>query len=259
MSSFVMALLGSGEFEPWTEAVDRWVLEHATGDGTVLILPAASAPEGDVVFDRWAEMGLRHFEGEGIRAEVVPVKTREDADVPEYTSMLERASIVYFSGGNPAYLVSVLKDSSFWQAVLRGMEHGLGYVGCSAGIASLGERAPDSAVPDPLAEDSWRRGLGVFPMVDVVPHWDALDRFRRGLRDRIVGSVPANRRLLAIDERTALVGDGVRWSVMGARRAHLLEGGAWIDVGAGEALEAALLPESKEQPRSEAPRTLPAV
>ena len=29
------ALLGSGEFEPWTEDVDRWLLDRATGNGTV--------------------------------------------------------------------------------------------------------------------------------------------------------------------------------------------------------------------------------
>ena len=33
-----VALLGSGEFEPWTDDVDHWLLDRATGDGTVLIL-----------------------------------------------------------------------------------------------------------------------------------------------------------------------------------------------------------------------------
>jgi hypothetical protein len=35
------ALLGSGEFEPWSAAVDRWALGEAEGDGRVLILPTA--------------------------------------------------------------------------------------------------------------------------------------------------------------------------------------------------------------------------
>jgi hypothetical protein len=39
----LFALLGSGEFLPWTSEVDDWVLERATGEG-VLILPTASAP-----------------------------------------------------------------------------------------------------------------------------------------------------------------------------------------------------------------------
>lgn len=91
----LMALLGSGEFEPWTEAADRWLLERTSGDGTVLILPLASAPEGDGVFDRWADMGLRHYDRLGVPSEVVPLKTRQDAERPELAAMLERASMVY--------------------------------------------------------------------------------------------------------------------------------------------------------------------
>src|SRR5207237_5626321 len=40
-------LQGSGEFEPWTADVERRALAGAVGDGSVAILPTASAPEGD--------------------------------------------------------------------------------------------------------------------------------------------------------------------------------------------------------------------
>jgi hypothetical protein len=40
------SLLGTGEFQPWSEPVDRRLVEEADGDGRVLILPTASAPEG---------------------------------------------------------------------------------------------------------------------------------------------------------------------------------------------------------------------
>ena len=72
-------LLGSGEFEPWTHDVEARVLADASGDGAVLILPTASATEGDVVFDRWAKMGLDHYAETGVTAEVLPVKVREDS------------------------------------------------------------------------------------------------------------------------------------------------------------------------------------
>ena len=38
----------------------------ATGDGRVLILPTASAKEGDEVFDGWGSKGLEHFDSLGI-------------------------------------------------------------------------------------------------------------------------------------------------------------------------------------------------
>ena len=243
MSPSAIALLGSGEFEPWTEPVDRWLLDRATGDGTVLILPTASAPEGDRVFTMWADMGLAHYGRLGIASEVVPMKTREDADRPEFAGMLERASIVYFSGGNPAYLATVLRESRFWSDLIRRLDQGLAYTGCSAGVACLGESAPDSSKLDPFRRNVWKPGMRLFPQVQLAPHWDVLEAFRPGLRDFIVASLPKDTRLLAIDERTALVGDGVHWTVLGSGMAHLLERGAWTEAGTGEALEAHLLPD----------------
>src|SRR2546425_11430331 len=112
--------MGSGEFEPWTAEVDRWLLERATGDGGVLILPTASAAEGDQVFHRWARMGIDHYAELGVPARVVPVKTRDEADDPAFAGSGGEASMAFFSGGNPAYLAGVLAGSRFWAAILQG-------------------------------------------------------------------------------------------------------------------------------------------
>jgi cyanophycinase-like exopeptidase len=220
------ALLGSGEFLPWSAEVDRWVLERASGDGRVLILPTASAKEGDKVFDGWASQGLSHFEAADIPAEIVPLKTREDAARPDLVERLEGASVAYFSGGNPAFLASVISDTPFWVALRGAMDRGLAYVGCSAGVACLGDQAPDSDASE-FGDDLWQPGLGVFPGVWFGPHWDALDSYVPGLTGFIVASVPAGRTLLAIDEDTALVGDGDEWSVLGRSAAHIYRDGEW--------------------------------
>jgi cyanophycinase len=233
----LFALLGSGEFERWTEEVDRWLLERTTGDGSVLILPTASAPEGDEVFDRWGDMGLSHYRDEGIAAEVLPVKTRPDAEDPGIARRVAEASVVFFSGGNPAYLAATLADTAFWRAVLDGLDRGRAYAGCSAGIAVLGDVAPDN---DPTSANFWRRGLGVFSGVYFGPHWDALDTYVPGLRAMILASVPSDARMLAIDERTAVVGDGSSWSVLGAGTASILEDGTWVEHRSGSSFEAAL-------------------
>jgi cyanophycinase len=239
MPSF--ALLGSGEFEPWTEPVDRWLLEGATGDGSVLILPAASAPEGEEVFERWAAMGLEHYEELGIPADVVPLKTREDAEREDLIRMLDSASVVFFSGGNPAYLASVLSGSSFWEAVVSRMDGGMGYGGCSGGIACLGEVAIDSSVTDFASSELWKPGLRLFPNVWFGPNWDALDRYVPGLQAQFVAAVPAGARLLAIDERTAVVGDGKEWSVMGAGEAWLIQDDGGQSFVSGMPFHASLL------------------
>jgi cyanophycinase len=233
VTGLVLGLLGSGEFEPWADAVDRALLDRAgTGDGRVLVLPTASAPEGEEVFARWAAMGLAHYRRLGVAAEFVPIRTREDAEAPEHVARLADASMVFFSGGNPAYLSATLDGSAFWAALRNGLDRGLAYGGCSAGVQCLGERALDASTGrfDP---DAWRPGLRLFRGVAFGPHWDALDRFVPGLSDAIRESVPRGELLLAIDEDTAVVGDGAEWDVVGAGAAHEWCDGAWTDHPAG--------------------------
>jgi cyanophycinase len=236
-------LLGSGEFEPWSEEVDRWLLERATGDGSVVILPTASAPEGDAVFDGWASMGLEHYEGLGLHADVLAVKTREDAERDEAAERVDTASVVFFSGGNPAYLARTLVGTPVWSAVLRGLARGMAYAGCSAGVACLGDLAPDSAERSFDGGGIWQPGLRLFPKAHFGPHWDALDRFVPGLRGYIEASVPSDTALLALDERTALLGDGLEWSVVGAGAVALRTGGRWRTYRAGATFEAPLSPD----------------
>src|SRR5436309_14524255 len=91
-------LLGSGEFEPWTHAIESRALAYATGDGSVVILPTASATEGDAAFDRWGRMGVDHYAEVGLRAEVLPMRRRAESFREELAERAEGASLVYFSG-----------------------------------------------------------------------------------------------------------------------------------------------------------------
>ena len=239
------ALLGSGEFDPWTESVDRWILDRSgAAAGPVLILPTASAAEGDEVFDMWANKGLDHYGRLGIEACVVPLKTREDAVRDDLIAMLDGAAAAFFSGGNPAFLASVLLDTPFWTALCSAMDDGLAYAGCSAGVACLGDTALDSAREE-FDADVWKPGLGVFPGSWFAPHWDALDGYAPGLTDFIRGSVPEGHRLVGIDENTAMVGDGRSWSVHGVGGVHVLEADAWSSHPPGSAFELSLTTEGE--------------
>jgi cyanophycinase-like exopeptidase len=226
MASF--ALLGSGEFEPWTGPIDRWLLERGSGDGRVIVLPTASAPEGDEVFQGWASMGLRHYAEAGIPVEVIPLRTRADAERTDIVAGVRGASAVFFSGGNPAYLAATLANTPAWRVIREEMDRGMAYAGCSAGVACLGEAAPDSSIRDPLSADGslLQPGLGMFPGTFLMPHWDALDGYIPGLQALIRSSVPADRRLVTIDEHTAILGDGIEWTVVGAGDARVIRGEA---------------------------------
>jgi cyanophycinase len=221
----LFALLGAGEFEEWHGDLDRWLLERAAGDGRVLILPTASAKEGDDVFDGWASKGVAHYERSGIPVEVVPLKAREDAERDDLVARLEDASMVFFSGGNPWYLAEVLRDTAFCRTMFDGMERGLAYAGCSAGVACLTEMTFDSETQD--MERVFKPGLGYVRDLVFGPHWDMIDTWVPGATTFIVGSVKDGQAFVGIDENTAMVGDGDDWSVMGVGGVHLLRGGDW--------------------------------
>lgn len=230
----VLAFLGAGEFEPWSEVVDRWVLERSDGDGSVLVLPTASAPEGDDVFDGWARKGLAHFASLGVPAAVLPIRRREDAEREDLAERVRRASVVYASGGNPFHLATVLRGSAVCRAMWERLEAGLGYIGCSAGVACLTETTYDTAVEDLASDAVWKPGLSYVRGVLFAPHWDTVERWYPGAHAFIQRSVRPGETLVGIDEATAMVGDGATWEVLGRSAVHVYRAGRWMRAPAGE-------------------------
>ena len=206
MTTFLM--LGSGEFERWSADVERRALEGAPS-GPVLVAPAASATEGDAVFDRWAGMGLAHYAEMGVEAELLPLKTRDDADRTELVEQVDRASMVFFSGGKPAHLAKVLDGSAVWEALLRSLARGAVYAGCSAGAMVGSQRRQEGSTGS-----SWTFGLGLVPRVSFGAHWDRM-KYMPGARSFMMARAPQGTWFVGIDERTAILGDGVDWEVAG--------------------------------------------
>jgi cyanophycinase len=212
-----IALLGSGEFEEWARPVDAWCVEQAAaGSGRVLVVPTASAPEGDDVFSEWAAMGIKHYQAIGLKPEVLALRERADASNPAIVDAIAGASLVFFSGGNPGYLAETLVGTPFWatlvDAVARG-ETALG--GCSAGVAFLGNVAPFVAGEN---IDHWSDGTKLLPNAYLMPHFNMLDTYIEGLRSLVLQMKPAGSIAIGLDENTAMYGDGERWQVAGAAR-----------------------------------------
>lgn len=239
MSPAAYALLGAGEFEPWHENVDRWLLERAEGDGSVLIAPAAAAPEGDATFDSWADKGLAHYERLGIPARVLPLKTREDAERADVIDMTDEASLIFFSGGNPWYLATILNESTLWDRLRERLLGGLAYAGCSAGVACLTEMTFDSDTQD--FESVLKPGLGYVRNALFAPHWDIVETWIPGAQGYITAAAPADGVLIGLDEDTAMVGDGAAWSVHGRQAIHVYRAGGWTDHAAGASFDLALV------------------
>ena len=233
-----IALLGSGEFESWTRPIDQWCAAQSANDSNrVLVLPTASAPEGEDVFARWAAMGIEHYRGLGFDPEVLDLRERTDASREEIVAAIAGARLAFFSGGNPGYLVETLAGTPFWAAVLERFRAGAILAGSSAGAMMLAATTfvPRGRGPDGLPTDvSTRPAMGLVPGVIVAPHFDILPA---ALRDTWSCVVPAGTRLLGIDEDTALVARDAVWTVRGRGRVYLLGDGEEVAVAPGATLD----------------------
>jgi cyanophycinase len=198
----------------------------------VAILPTASYPDGEAVFQRWAAMGVSHFAGLGAEVEPVLVRDRLGADDPGAAQAIGEADLVYLSGGKPAHLLESLTGSAVGRALAAAHARGAALAGCSAGAMALAGFAFDfrvRLVPFPLR---WGSGLGFAAGLSVVPHYDA---WPEPLSALIAFQAPRGSVVLGIDEDTAVVGRDGGWQVHGAARVTVWRGRRRERFRAGEA------------------------
>ncbi len=205
-----LALVGSGEFLPSTEAVDRALLSFE-GDHPprVAIVPTAAGQEGSGSVERWITLGVEHYRQMGAQPIPVPVIDEASANDPELVTIIESADMIYFSGGDPLYVTTTLRSSVVWDAVLRTWQNGAALAGCSAGAMMMG-----SVTASPRSQ-GLHDGLGLFRRLCVIPHFDRVDRFRPNMPEEIVAAAPVGTTVIGLDEHTGLVHDGAAWVVRG--------------------------------------------
>jgi cyanophycinase len=238
--------VGSGEYLPVLEPVERALI--AGRPPRYVQLATAAAPEGPASLARWHALGAAAAERLGVEQVVVPVDRRDDAQKPANAELVADAGLIYLSGGNPGYLAETLRDTLVWQAIVDSWRRGAALAGCSAGAMVMSASLPDVRRP-------WRpaiRGLGLVPMIEVLPHFDRFTAWLPDLAVRRVASAPPGVQVVGIDEDTALVaglscgdgggwtaepaGPGNAWQVLGRQSAWLLTPAGRVRVPAGDSI-----------------------
>jgi len=232
----LIALLGSGEYLPVMDDVDRHLLDSVNANGRaarVVCLPTAAGQEGEASVNHWSDMGVDHFQRLGADVQPAFVIDGDSANDPQWASLIERADLIYFSGGNPTYLLETMRGSLVWDAAEKAWGRGAVYAGCSAGAMILAQKVPNFRFAGLKAKP----GFQILPALYVLPHFDRmrgmfsalLATYRRGLK--------GDQFLLGIDEDTALVGKvGQTWTVMGKGKVHVINRGESKEFSAGESL-----------------------
>jgi cyanophycinase len=223
-----IGLVGSGEFTPAMEDIDREILATLPPHPRVVILPTAAGGEDP---DDWAYRGVEHFTRLGARTVALMVLNWSHAEDPQNVVEVSSADLVYLSGGKPARLLAALEGSPLWSGVLQARRNGGWIVGASAGAMVLGDwtlvHAPGSGHGTPT---TWTIGLGILQGIAVVPHYDRWDEAER-LADEIAPSCTVfgiaedsavlldegHGRALGRGEALIRIGDETRWLVPGDR------------------------------------------
>jgi cyanophycinase len=219
----LIALVGSGEYLPVMNEIDRHLLVSVVANGRsprVVCLPTAAGLEGQDSIARWSRMGLEHFQKLGAQVITPAIIDRASADDPRWQPLLESADMIYFSGGNPMYLYGTLKGSRAWDAAQEAWKRGAAFAGCSAGAMILAQKVPNFRYAGLKSMDAFQ----VLPASYILPHFDRMrglwSAFLFGLRRQLKGE----QYLVGIDENTALVGElGGTWQVMGQGSVHLIQ------------------------------------
>ena len=111
----LVALLGSGEYLPVMDEVDKFLLANCGANGRkprVVCLPTAAGQEGDTSVSRWMKMGVDHFSRFNADVKDVPVIDKESANEQSHASAVEEANLVYFSSRNPMKSKMTLRSSA---------------------------------------------------------------------------------------------------------------------------------------------------
>jgi cyanophycinase len=214
-----VALLGSGEFLPGMEALDRRLLDGRAS--RVVHLPTAAGQESGRRLRHWRDLAHRHFtERLGVVVETLDVLDPQSANDRDHADRIQSAGLIYFSGGNPGYLAAALRGTWVLESIRQAWFAGAALAGCSAGAAAL-----TSLAPDVRSGDGESAGLGVVPGLAIIPHYDAILR-RRSLA-RLFAAAPDGVATIGVDEHTAIVSDDLEhWEVYGIGRAVLVANGS---------------------------------
>lgn len=211
-----LALVGSGEYLEVMLEVERSLI---AGRPPVYVqIPTAAAPEGERSLDHWVRLGQQQAARLGVESRPLVARDQAECDDPALAEQVAGAGLVYLSGGNPPFLANALRGSALWAAVESAWRGGAALAGCSAGAIALTSWVPDIRHPlSPPVE-----GLGVAPLLRVIPHFDRFLGWMPDLVDRFVLRNPEGTSVLGIDEDTALVWADDVWTVRGRQAVWLI-------------------------------------
>ncbi len=212
-----LALVGGDEFGPHC-SFNQDILARAATQ-RVSLVPTAAAYERP---DRAIKNGTQYLHDLGAEVEVIEIYRRSDASDDALVEQLRRAETLYWVGGSPLHLRSVLIDTPALEAVKTAWANGTTIVASSAAAMVFG---------DPMIDPrggALTIGLGIIDHLAVLPH---ADQRSQAIRERTIHLVHAPTVMVEIDAETALVCDQTHGlEVLGRGHVNAFQNGGQIEL-----------------------------
>jgi cyanophycinase len=207
-----LVIIGGAEDKEGDCIILREFVRRAGGTkARIVIMTAATELPREV-----GENYIRVFERLGAEdVRIVDTESREDARSSTALEAIEKATGVFFTGGDQARITSILKDTEIDQAIHRRYSEGLVVAGTSAGAAVM----PDVMIVEGDSETNPRveivdmgPGMGFLPGVVIDQHFS-----QRGRLGRLISALAQQPAVLGfgIDENTAMVVNDGQFEVIG--------------------------------------------
>ena len=220
-----LALIGSGEYLPAMAQFEKSLIDDGIKNGKRPIyiqIPTAAGKESADRLEYWKQLGKSQADRLGVDSIFLPIFTREDANNPEYATLIHNSALIYMSGGDPHYLAETLMETPLWSAIEQNWRTGTSLAGCSAGAMVLSAHIPNFR----MLKKSPTAGLNLLPEIRVIPHFNKFFKWIPESAAKVLLHVPDDSILIGVDEMTAIVkrsGDE-HWVVVGDAKVHVLKG-----------------------------------
>ena len=220
-----IALVGSGEYLPVMATLEKSLLDDGIKNGKRAIylqIPTAAGKETPDRLEYWKQLGKTQADRLDVDSIFLPIFTRDDANNPEYATLIKDSALMYMSGGDPHYLAETLLHTPLWDAIQENWRTGASLAGCSAGAMVLSSHIPNFR----LLKKSPTVGLNLLPEIRVIPHFNKFFKWIPESAAKVLLHVPDDSILIGVDELTAIVKrSGVEhWVVVGEAMVHVLKG-----------------------------------
>lgn len=166
------------------------------------------------------------FEKLGVRnINILNVEERKDAHEMHNIDMIQRASLVFFTGGDQLKITSLLGGTPLYDAIHESHENGCVYVGTSAGASVVSDTmiiTGDDEQSPKKCTLKMAPGLGLIKNVVIDQHFA-----QRGRIGRILVAIAENPESLGIgiDEDTAIkVSSKGEFEVAGSGAVYIIDG-----------------------------------